>query len=184
MSKSASLPPRSPSSPTQMGSPAYSARSGTHSPLTDSFLDAKAQSARRISSYESNRARAGSSTSASLPVVPENRQNAQPAPQSKPPSSYKLADKRKLPRTGSGLSGDRGRRISGGSDSDDGVLTMNRTRSYGKGKEKEALTGGMWGIPEERTIKRARWVLDPTEMQLGSETWSNSLRVVLVLGRK
>ncbi|KAE8543633.1 hypothetical protein D1P53_000348 [Cryptococcus gattii VGV] len=180
MSKSASLPPRSPSSPTQMGSPAYSARSGTHSPLTDSFLDAKAQCARRISSYENNRAQAGSSTS--LPVVPENRQNAQPAPQSKPASSYKLADKRKLPRTGSGLSGDRGRRISGGSDSDDGVLTMNGTRSYDKGKGKETLTSGMRGIPEERTIKKARWILDPTEMQLGSETWSNSLRVVLVLG--
>ncbi|KIR52663.1 hypothetical protein I315_04907 [Cryptococcus gattii Ru294] len=165
-----------------MGSLAYSARSGTHSPLTDSFLDAKAQSARRISSYENNRARASSSTSASLTVVPENRQNAQPAPQSKPPSSYNLADKRKLPRTGSGLSGDRGRRISGGSDSDDGVLTMNRARSYGKGKEKEALTSGMWGIPKEQIIKKAKWVLDPTEMQLGSETWSNSLRVVLVLG--
>lgn len=59
---------------------------------------------------------------------------------------------------------------------------MTMTRSYGKGKEKEALTSGMRGIPEERTIKRARWILDPTEMQLGSETWSNSLRVVLVLG--
>lgn len=74
--------------------------------------------------------------------------------------------------------------MSGGSDSDDGVLTMDRPRPHGKGKEKENFTGGMRGIPEERTIKEARWVLDPTEMQLGSETWSNSLRIVLVLGRE
>ncbi|OWZ68116.1 hypothetical protein AYX15_00941 [Cryptococcus neoformans] len=165
-----------------MGLPAHSPGSGALSPLTDSFLDAKAQSARRISSYESNRARTGSSTSATLPAVPENKQKAQPAPQNKPPSSYKLADQRKLPRSASGLSGDWGRRVSGGSDSDDGVLTMDRPRPHGKGKEKENFTGGMRGIPEERTIKEARWVLDPTEMQLGSETWSNSLRIVLVLG--
>lgn len=72
--------------------------------------------------------------------------------------------------------------MSGGSDSDDGVLTINRAKTYDKGKEKDTLAGGMWGIPEEQTIKQARWVLDPTEMQLGSETWSNSLRIVLVLG--
>lgn len=166
-----------------MSLPARSSRSSTHSPLADSFLDVKAQSARRISSYETTRTRAGSSTPASLTIVPENKQNAQTAPQSTPPSSYKLADRRKLPRSASGLSADCGR-VSGGSDSDDGVLTINRAKTYDKGKEKDTLAGGMWGIPEEQTIKQARWVLDPTEMQLGSETWSNSLRIVLVLGRE
>ncbi|WVQ81344.1 hypothetical protein IAT38_003467 [Cryptococcus sp. DSM 104549] len=185
-----------------------------HAPLSDSFLDAKAQNSRRMSGYDASRNQRTAQPSALLPAVPENHGGA-PVPAagvasattpvlgapsgsppltspSPPPSSYKKG-KRIVAEPGWGRHSSTGS-IGSGVSEDDSPLTMDRRRSPDKGKGKSRDVGGtpsagtsgsslaMWGIPEEQTVKRANWVVDPVEMQLGTESWADDLRIVLVLG--
>ncbi|ODO04759.1 hypothetical protein I350_05369 [Cryptococcus amylolentus CBS 6273] len=167
-------------SPTSAYLPAPEAPSTSHSPIADSFLDAKAQNARRMSQYDAARGTwtpgSSSTPQASLTAVMESTNGAPPSgsnTSSPPPSAYKAGEKRTSPRPDS--------RRSGGSDSDEGMLTMDKRRSTEKGKGREISAGGLGGIPEEpHNSVSAPWVLDPSEMELGS--WSTASRVVLVLG--
>nr|ODN90598.1 hypothetical protein L203_01709 [Cryptococcus depauperatus CBS 7841] len=88
-----------------------------------------------------------------------------------PPSAFKGGE-----RLASHLLKRGGDRIRRDSPLDDGMLTM---KCGGNGSDRAR---SMWRIPEEKTSQRARWVLDPTELQHGFQHWGESLRIVLCLG--
>ncbi|WVQ74469.1 hypothetical protein IAR50_004070 [Cryptococcus sp. DSM 104548] len=165
--------------------PPPQAQATTHSPIADSFLDAKAQNARRMSGYDAARGTwspgSSSTPQASLTAVMESTPGAPSSGQNnalRPPSAYKAGEKRTSSRSGND-GGSKNRR-SGAAEPEEGMLTMDKRRSSEKGKGREISAGGLGGIPEEPLGASAPWVLDPIEMELGS--WSTGSRVILILG--
>ncbi|WWD06928.1 hypothetical protein V865_005025 [Kwoniella europaea PYCC6329] len=153
-------------------------------PISDSFVNAKAQSSRRVNStsYDMNGSRRGSST---LAVVPENHShdhhhNAQPSPSSSsaPSSSQpqKVSSRKSSNSTPS---------VAGDLREMDKALEMKMRRSHSstsasaieKGKSKESP-----GQQQRQRSKRADWVIDLLETQRGAESWIDDQRVILVLG--
>ncbi|WVQ93046.1 hypothetical protein IAU59_000110 [Kwoniella sp. CBS 9459] len=156
-----------------------------HNPIADQFLNAKAQSSRRTTYDVTSFPRRQSST---LPVVPENHHHSANAaqvdyssrgPPPAPPSAFRLAESQ--------------RRSSRRSNSDTSTkgpsanpVEMGR-RSPEKGKQKEmlppqAINGKIAQRQPMEKRRRAEWIFDTLETQKGADSWTDTPRVVLVLG--
>ncbi|OCF79038.1 hypothetical protein I204_00982 [Kwoniella mangroviensis CBS 8886] len=153
-------------------------------PVSDGFVNAKAQSSRRVNStsYDMNGSRRGSST---LAVVPENHShdhhhNAQSSPSS--PSAPSSSQPQKV---SSRKSSNSTPSVAGDLREMDKALEMKMRRSHSstsastieKGKSKE-----LPGQQQRQRSKRADWVIDLLETQRGAESWIDDQRVILVLG--
>ncbi|WWC63833.1 uncharacterized protein I303_106438 [Kwoniella dejecticola CBS 10117] len=158
-------------------------------PISDSFLDAKAQSSRRATSYDMSSSSSNGSSfirrgSSALAVVPENHDH-HPAtstsqPQVPPPSAYNgqqsgSTSRKSTRRTVS----DTSNAHSAGSlrEMDKALEMKMRRTSPEKGKSKE--------LPLSSQVERRRkadWVIDLVETSQGAVTWSEDQRVILVLG--
>ncbi|WWC72913.1 uncharacterized protein I206_106877 [Kwoniella pini CBS 10737] len=157
-------------------------------PISDNFINSKAQFSRRSTSYDMSNSnsssfiRRGSST---LAVVPENYDHhpvKPPTKQISPPSAYNQqqpmqAQRKSTQRSVSDVTPSLNSSSAGSLREMDKALEMKMRRtSPEKGKSKE--------LPRTASERRRRadWAIDLVETSQGAEIWSEDQRVILVLG--
>ncbi|WVW79545.1 hypothetical protein I302_101514 [Kwoniella bestiolae CBS 10118] len=155
-------------------------------PISDSFLSAKAQSSRRAPAFDNSMNGSKSRRGSTLAVVPENHSHDHDQPSTSSSSSVPTPatnvpqQKKSTRRTASSTSSSSN--TTGDLREMDKELEMKMRRSHSSTNTSASSEKGKSRESQRSRSKRADWVIDLLETQKGAETWIDDQRVILVLG--